>query len=345
MGAVSDLERQILDGGRFVVFQYCVSVVVMSFRGTSRVMFLRANESGVGAALGYSLISFVVGWWGIPWGPIWTATALGNNLTGGKDMTAAVLAQKVGPARAAQIIASRRRGPAEKSSKPLWFALGGAAAILAILVFAFASIGNGGRRHALQAGEGQFRAANQRVDMYRGDTGYGNSPQAVAVAHRFSSNMKKMRALMFDREKPGGFSLSQHEFLTYCELHDDKCTLIVHVPELRRFTDSAKASLGDLAWFTAQRALETEQAGKQGMKLAVALRGVTLYDRALLGLYRPGTDSTNRASDTITGIHIEERLFPWFETVPATTAANSQSVTNDFREKPVESNQTDTPKF
>lgn len=325
-GTLSELERQVLEGGRFVVFEYCVSILVMTFRRPSPVMFLRADESGTGPALGYSAISFVAGWWGIPWGPIWTVTSLADNLSGGKDVTQAVLAEKVGPARAAQIVASRQRGPAEKSSKALWLALGGAAAILAILVFGLTSLGKAGTHHDLRTGEGRFRAANERVDMYRGDTGYGNSPQAVAVAHKFSSNMKRLRAGLFDGGKANGFSLSHHEFLTYCELQDDKCVLIVHVPELRRFTDSAKASIGDLAWFTAQSTLESQKAGQPGMKLAVALRGVTLYDRALVGVYQPGTDSTNLPSETITGSHVQERLFPFFE-LPA-TPPDSQNATN-----------------
>src|ERR1043166_123929 len=70
--AVNELERQVLEGGRFVVFQYCISILVMTFRRPSPVTFLRGNESGTSAALGYSAISLVAGWWGIPWGPIFT---------------------------------------------------------------------------------------------------------------------------------------------------------------------------------------------------------------------------------------------------------------------------------
>jgi hypothetical protein len=94
--AVNELERQVLEGGRYVVFQYCISVVVLTFRRSSEVTFLRADQSGAGPALIYSLISLVAGWWGIPWGPIWTVTSLANNISGGKDVTEAVLAGSSG---------------------------------------------------------------------------------------------------------------------------------------------------------------------------------------------------------------------------------------------------------
>lgn len=328
--AVDELERQVLDGGRFVVFQYCVSVLVITFRRSSGVIFLRGNESGAGPALGYSMISLVAGWWGIPWGPIWTVTSLANNIGGGKDVTEAVLAEKLGPARATQVVATRgHRKP--NTSNWLWWVLGSAVALMVMLQVGMLTLGKRVRLHEARTAEGRFRAASRRLDVYRGETGFGSSPQAIALAQRYSSNLKRLRTDLFDGGKPDDFSISHHEFLTYCELHDDKCALIVHVPELRRFSDKAKVSLGELAWFTAQSTLDSQNAGKPGMKLAVALRGVAIYDRALLGVYRPGTDSTNMPSETITGLDIEERLYPWFQTIQApsaVSASNSQNATN-----------------
>jgi hypothetical protein len=104
----SDLERQVLEGGRFVIYQYCFSILVMTFKRSSAITFLRNTEDGGGQAFGYSLISLVAGWWGIPWGPIFTITTLVNNLRGGTDVTGAVLAQKLGPVRAAWIMAKRK---------------------------------------------------------------------------------------------------------------------------------------------------------------------------------------------------------------------------------------------
>ncbi len=47
----SELERQILEGGRFVVFPYCISVLVLTFRPSSNLMFLRGDQDGARHAL------------------------------------------------------------------------------------------------------------------------------------------------------------------------------------------------------------------------------------------------------------------------------------------------------
>jgi hypothetical protein len=78
-------------GARFVVFPYCVSVLVMTFKRTSKIYFLKPSDSAFIKGLPFNMISFVAGWWGIPWGPIWTAGALATNLRGGKNVTAEVI--------------------------------------------------------------------------------------------------------------------------------------------------------------------------------------------------------------------------------------------------------------
>jgi hypothetical protein len=74
-------------GGRFVIFQYAVSVLVMSFRRPSSVYFVRAGENTISKSIGFTLLTLVAGWWGIPWGPIYTIQSLTTNLRGGKNVT------------------------------------------------------------------------------------------------------------------------------------------------------------------------------------------------------------------------------------------------------------------
>ena len=78
-------------GGRFVVFQYCVSVVIITFKRSSAVKFVKAGESAAVKGLPYTLLSLIVGWWGIPWGFIYTPQVIYRNLKGGADVTANVL--------------------------------------------------------------------------------------------------------------------------------------------------------------------------------------------------------------------------------------------------------------
>jgi hypothetical protein len=75
-------------GAKFVFFYYSVSVLVMSFRRASPVYFIAAGENALAKGLAWTLLTVVAGWWGIPWGPIYTVQSLAVNLKGGKDVTA-----------------------------------------------------------------------------------------------------------------------------------------------------------------------------------------------------------------------------------------------------------------
>jgi hypothetical protein len=78
-------------GAKFVFYQYCVSILIMTFRRPSDIYFVRAGENAVAKGLPYTLLSLVAGWWGIPWGPIYTIGSVVTNLGGGKDVTQEVL--------------------------------------------------------------------------------------------------------------------------------------------------------------------------------------------------------------------------------------------------------------
>ena len=84
----AELER----GAKFVLYKYAISIVILTFQRPSDIYFVRSGESRFAKGLGYTIISLVFGWWGIPWGPIYTIAALVTNLGGGKDVTAEVLA-------------------------------------------------------------------------------------------------------------------------------------------------------------------------------------------------------------------------------------------------------------
>jgi hypothetical protein len=85
------LRHEIERGGRFVIFEYCISVVVLSFKRVSGIHFIKAEESAFRKGALYSFISLLLGWWGIPWGPIWTISSLVTNCRGGRDITSEVM--------------------------------------------------------------------------------------------------------------------------------------------------------------------------------------------------------------------------------------------------------------
>jgi len=86
-----ELSFELQRGGKFVTYYYCISIVIMTFRRGSDIYFIRAGESAFSKGLPWTLLSLLVGWWGIPWGPIWTIQSLVVNFRGGKDVTDAVV--------------------------------------------------------------------------------------------------------------------------------------------------------------------------------------------------------------------------------------------------------------
>ena len=84
------LQHEIAQGGKFVLYKYCVSLLVITFRRPTDVYFVKAGESRVMKGLPWTLLTLLLGWWGIPWGPIYSIQSLYGNLQGGQDVTAQV---------------------------------------------------------------------------------------------------------------------------------------------------------------------------------------------------------------------------------------------------------------
>ena len=88
----SHLQAELQQGAKFVIFQYCISLLVITFNRSSNIYFIKSEDNAVLKGLPFVLLSLVLGWWGIPWGPIFTIQSLWVNLRGGKDVTQEVLA-------------------------------------------------------------------------------------------------------------------------------------------------------------------------------------------------------------------------------------------------------------
>jgi hypothetical protein len=89
--STADINRELSNGGKFIVYQYCISIIIMTFKRSSEIYFVKAGDTLVKQSIGFTVLSFVLGWWGIPWGPIYTVGSIYTNLTGGKDVTQEVL--------------------------------------------------------------------------------------------------------------------------------------------------------------------------------------------------------------------------------------------------------------
>jgi len=89
--SIDQINRELQMGAKFVIYQYTISIIVMTFRRSSDIYFIRSGESATGKGIGFTFMSLILGWWGIPWGPIYTIGSLITNLSGGKNVTEEVL--------------------------------------------------------------------------------------------------------------------------------------------------------------------------------------------------------------------------------------------------------------
>ena len=127
-----------------------------------------------------------------------------------------------------------------------------------------------------------FSSAESEIASKQGKpAGRGNSPEAIKLATEYAERIKELSDEAFTSNGRPLLQLSGGEYLTFCELHEDRCLFLVHVPSYRKFTDDAKKTLAELAWAVAQ----VEVAGKMpaNSKLGVGLRGVLQYGDIMLG--------------------------------------------------------------
>ena len=87
----AELHNELIVGGRFVTYQYCISIIIMTFRPPTAVYFVRSGQSTFMQSLPYSILTLLFGWWGFPWGSVYTIDTLINNFQGGKDVTELVV--------------------------------------------------------------------------------------------------------------------------------------------------------------------------------------------------------------------------------------------------------------
>jgi hypothetical protein len=71
---------------RVARFYVVLSFLVVSFKIPSRV-YVVGHEGTHVVAVGCTVVSLLLGWWGVPWGPVYTVQAVSTNLRGGVKRT------------------------------------------------------------------------------------------------------------------------------------------------------------------------------------------------------------------------------------------------------------------
>ena len=98
------ISEDLRNGARFVVFSWCVSLLIVTFKRRTDIYFIRPGESPAMKSLPWTLLSFFAGWWGFPFGLIVTipyAAALGISLVRRGRRLAATAAAATAPAASA----------------------------------------------------------------------------------------------------------------------------------------------------------------------------------------------------------------------------------------------------
>ncbi|BEV06349.1 hypothetical protein QX233_21555 [Chryseobacterium gambrini] len=91
--STDQLNDELQKGAKFVVFSYTISIIFLSSKRPSDIYFIKSDESSSKYSWKYSLLTLFFGWWGIPFGPIFSIASFYRNFTGGKDITNEVLHQ------------------------------------------------------------------------------------------------------------------------------------------------------------------------------------------------------------------------------------------------------------
>jgi hypothetical protein len=87
---LTQIQDELSQGGRFVQYTWCISLLAVTYRYRSPVCFLCRNQHAFGRGLPYTIITLLLGWWGIPYGPFFTLASVYNNIEG-NCVTASVM--------------------------------------------------------------------------------------------------------------------------------------------------------------------------------------------------------------------------------------------------------------
>ncbi len=156
-----------------------------------------------------------------------------------------------------------------------------------------------------------FNLANSSISSSSDGVGQGNTDEARELAVVYANTMKSLREEFFT--KRGGkaiVSLSGGNFVTYCELNDDACVLLVHVPELRKYEASAKDSMVKLAWQAAHITI-ADHLESPPPNLVVGVRGAIFYEGVLIGPAKSG-EEIPEPEESYRGLTSREELTNYF---------------------------------
>lgn len=135
-----------------------------------------------------------------------------------------------------------------------------------------------------------YEQANSLIGSSRGESGNGSTPEEKAAATIMAAGAAAFRDMTIEKSSGRSRGIFQNVakaadakgFTAYCKRKGDEVLFLLHVPDLRKFTDGAKEQMAENAWAAALQAVSTMPDPKP-KKMAVATRGILSYDRLVKG--------------------------------------------------------------
>ena len=87
----AELAHHLQNGAKFRIYSYTISILfAVTLKKLSPAILICADE-GTSFQKKYNNLTRIFGWWGIPWGPIYSLKSLKTNNAGGIDVTEDIL--------------------------------------------------------------------------------------------------------------------------------------------------------------------------------------------------------------------------------------------------------------
>jgi hypothetical protein len=152
-------------------------------------------------------------------------------------------------------------------------------------------------------------------------TGYGPTEPEREAATVTAEIAQSLRASgisntkgSYGRGKSGLFrrataGMDSDGFTCACSVRGDTAVFLIPVPDLRKFNEEAQAAMGHWSWAAARVGWSQLQEPRPA-KLAVALKGIALYDRLLTGAAKPLdiADDDSEVTDAILQAGIDSTI-------------------------------------
>ena len=257
--------QQIVDavrlGGRYKVYPWCFSVVILSFLRSSKIIFVPAGKDGARHAVGHLALSLVVGPWGIPFGLIFTFWCFIRNLMGGKDVTREVLARFVGEAQAGAILQESRPAPARWG---LWSLRMAPLIVIGVVAVAIGSLGRDvPRAEAEERGESSSLGrlmASSRSGVSGSDAACDELARTLAAEQSGLLHS----SLMNDSGVPAGVFVR-------VERVEEGAVIAISCPDLNKFSETGKRDFARAGWNAAAKLMKDPKGRHEGKSLLTVL--------------------------------------------------------------------------